>query len=104
MINRNEHCCKQIHPQVVDSVRKALTDDHQFRELARFFKTFRDSTRLKVLTILGKSEICVCDIAAVLGMRHCAISDQLALLSWERLVKHRRELKRKGGYYLRSRE
>jgi ArsR family transcriptional regulator, lead/cadmium/zinc/bismuth-responsive transcriptional repressor len=84
--------CKQINPQVVASVRKAIPDgDNQYRDLARFFKTFGDSTRLKILIALGKSEMCVCDIAAVLNMQHSAISHQLALLDRERLVRHRRE-------------
>jgi len=92
MMKFNEHPCKQIHPQVVASVRKAIPGaEHQFKDLARFFKTFGDCTRLKILMALGESEMCVCDIAAVLGMQHSAISHQLALLGRERLVKHRRE-------------
>lgn len=87
-----EHPCKQINPQVVDTVRKAIPgEDHQFRDLARFFKTFGDCTRLRILMALAESELCVCDIAAVLGMQHSAISHQLSLLGRERLVKHRRE-------------
>ena len=84
--------CKQIHPQVVSSVRKAIPDeDNQFKDLARFFKTFGDCTRLKILMALSASEMCVCDIAALLEMQHSAISHQLSLLSRERLVKDRRE-------------
>jgi ArsR family transcriptional regulator, lead/cadmium/zinc/bismuth-responsive transcriptional repressor len=87
-----EISCKQIHPQVVTSVRKAISgEDHQFKDLARFFKAFGDCTRLKILMALSQSEMCVCDIAAVLGMQHSAISHQLSLLNRERLVKHRRE-------------
>jgi ArsR family transcriptional regulator, lead/cadmium/zinc/bismuth-responsive transcriptional repressor len=84
--------CKQIHPKVVDAVRKAIPKgDHEFKNLARFFKAFGDSTRLKILMALGASEMCVCDIAALLGMQHSPISHQLALLDRERLVRHRRE-------------
>ncbi|MEN6467049.1 MAG: metalloregulator ArsR/SmtB family transcription factor [Syntrophaceae bacterium] len=87
-----KNTCKQIHPQVVSSVRKAIPDgDHEIKDLARFFKAFGDSTRLKILMALSKSEMCVCDIAALLGMQHSAISHQLALLDRERLVRHRRE-------------
>lgn len=88
----DKHSCKQIHPQTVASVRKAIPDeDYQFRDMARFFKTFGDSTRLKILMALNESEMCVCDIAAAIGMQHSAISHQLALLGRERLVRHRRE-------------
>lgn len=84
--------CKQIHPHVINSVRKSIPGgDHEFKDLARFFKTFGDSTRLKILMALRASEMCVGDIAALLGMQHSAISHQLALLNRERLVRHRRE-------------
>ncbi len=92
MMKINEHTCKQIHPKVVASVRMAIPgEDHQFKDLARFFKSFGDCTRLRILAALSESEMCVCDIAAVLGMQHSAISHQLSLLNRERLVKHRRE-------------
>jgi len=92
MMKIKEISLKQIHPQVVNSVRKSLPDeDQQFKNLARFFKTFGDCTRLKVLMALSEAEMCVCDIAAALGMQHSAISHQLSLLNRERLVKHRRE-------------
>lgn len=90
-VNFENTSCRQIHPQTVDMVRGAMPrDDRQFKDLARFFKTFGDATRLKVLIALSSSELCVCDIAAVLGMQHSAISHQLSQLSRQRLVRHRR--------------
>lgn len=91
-MKKRKNACRQIHPQVVEAVRGRIpTEDLLIKDLARFFKSFGDCTRLKILMALGASEMCVCDIAAVLGMQHSAISHQLAILDRERLVRHRRE-------------
>ena len=54
-------------------------------------KILGDSTRIKILSALFQSEMCVCDIAALLGMTQSAISHQLRVLKQGRLVKHRKE-------------
>ncbi len=59
-------------------------------ELAEFFKLFGDATRIKILFALGASELCVGDIAAILDMKHSAVSHQLRTLSRSRLVKSRK--------------
>ena len=55
-----------------------------------FFKAFSDKTRLRILTALVTRELCVCDIAALLGMSQSAISHQLRFLKQARLVKSRK--------------
>ncbi len=52
---------------------------------------FGDSTRIKILCVLLESEMCVCDLAEVLGMTQSAISHQLRVLKQMKLVKNRRE-------------
>ena len=59
--------------------------------LADFYKVFGDATRVKILCVLLKSEMCVCDLAELLGMTQSAISDQLRVLKQMKLVKNRRE-------------
>lgn len=59
--------------------------------LAKFFKVFGDPTRIRILSALLTSEMCVCDIAEVLEMTPSAISHQLRVLKQARLVKNRRE-------------
>ncbi|MBR5485572.1 MAG: helix-turn-helix transcriptional regulator [Oscillospiraceae bacterium] len=59
--------------------------------LAELFKVFGDATRIKILYALFESEMCVCDIACLLGMTQSAISHQLRVLKQSRLVKFRRE-------------
>ena len=54
--------------------------DGFLQDLAEFFKVFGDGTRLKILYVLLSAEMCVYDIAAVLGMSQSAISHQLRVL------------------------
>ena len=82
---------KTIHPEQVDSVVKDLPPDEMLFDLAELFKIFGDSTRIKILYVLFESEMCVCDIAQLLGMTQSAISHQLRALKQSKLVKYRRE-------------
>lgn len=59
-------------------------------ELADFFKLFGDATRIRILFALGAAELCVGDIAAILDMKHSAVSHQLRTLNRSRLVKSRK--------------
>jgi ArsR family transcriptional regulator len=83
--------CNVIHDKVVASVLKRMPADEVLLDLADLFKVFSDSTRVKILCALRQSEMCVCDIAALLGMTKSAISHQLRTLRQTRLVKHRRD-------------
>ncbi len=59
--------------------------------MAALFKTFGDPTRLRILAALSRQELCVCDIADLLGMTQSAISHQLSTLKQQELVKFRRD-------------
>jgi DNA-binding transcriptional ArsR family regulator len=83
--------CNIIHEEVVAAVRKEMPGDEILLDLADLFKVFSDSTRIKILYALLRAEMCVCDIAALLGMSKSAISHQLRTLRQTRLVKYRRE-------------
>jgi DNA-binding transcriptional ArsR family regulator len=80
-----------IHEKVVSAVRKKMPADETLLDLADLFKVFSDSTRVKIICALLRTEMCVCDIAALLGMSKSAISHQLRTLRQTRLVKYRRE-------------
>jgi DNA-binding transcriptional ArsR family regulator len=87
-----ESCsCTVIHQDIVDMVRDKILEDSTVEDLAEFFKVFGDDTRLKILYALSISEMCVCDIAALLGMTQSAISHQLKVLRQSRLIRYRRE-------------
>ena len=68
-----------------------MIDEDTLFDLADFFKLFGDSTRVKILYALSRSELCVGDIAELLGMTQSAISHQLRILKQSKLVKGRRE-------------
>ena len=50
-----------------------------------------NGTRFRILWALDKHEMCVCDLAALLGMTKSAISHQLAVLRRANLVRFRRD-------------
>lgn len=83
--------CQILHEDVVKRVHEELPEEELLYELADFFKVFGDSTRIKILYVLLKSEMCVCDIAELLKMTQSAISHQLRLLKQMELVKFRRD-------------
>src|SRR5690554_2364865 len=80
-----------IHENVVSDVRKKMLADETIMSLAEFFKVFGDPTRLNILYALSISEMCVCDLAALLTMSQSAISHQLKVLRQARLIKYRRD-------------
>ena len=73
------------------------TKDRILAELADTFKVLGDATRVRILHALSMEELCVCDIAALIGATQSAISHQLRLLRAARLVKFRK--KGKMAYY-----
>ena len=65
--------------------------EEKLYELADLYKVFGDTTRIKILYVLLKQEMCVCDIAQALEMTQSAISHQLRILKQMDLVKNRRD-------------
>lgn len=80
-----------VHTDIVDSVSHNMPDEEMLYDLAEFYKVFADSTRIKMLYALSKAEMCVCDIAEILGVSQSAVSHQLRMLKQMKLVKYRRE-------------
>jgi ArsR family transcriptional regulator, lead/cadmium/zinc/bismuth-responsive transcriptional repressor len=71
---------------------RALLDTAQAAELVRLFKTLANDTRLRVLHALERAgEVCVTELAAELGLRPQAVSNQLQRLSDRRIVSSRRD-------------
>ena len=86
-------CCDLLcaHEDAVEAVRRAMPDEDTLYDLTELFHVFSDSTRMRILYALFSAELCVCDIATLLGLTQSAISHQLRLLKSARLVKARRE-------------
>ena len=75
----------------MEKVRRELPGEDTLYDLTELFRIFGDSTRVRILYVLFESEMCVCDIAALLGLTQSAVSHQLRALKNVRLVKSRRE-------------
>lgn len=82
---------KTIHREIVAKVSQELPSSDEVRHVSSFFKLFSDQSRLAIIWALSKSEMCVCDICATLGMKQSAVSHQLNKLKMSRVVKPRRE-------------
>ena len=80
-----------VDQETVRGIEKRMPPQEELLDLADFFKVFGDGTRLKILYVLLSTEMCVYDIAAVMGMSQSAISHQLRVLKQMALVKNRRE-------------
>ena len=80
-----------IMKEIVERVRGQLPGEDTLYDLTELFRIFGDSTRVRILYVLFEAEMCVCDIAQLLGMTQSAISHQLRALKNVRLVKSRRE-------------
>jgi len=79
--------CHIIHEEVVSRVRSAMPGEEKFYALANLYKLFADNTRLKILWALSLEDMCVCDLASLLGMTKSAVSHQLKSLRLANLVK-----------------
>ena len=86
-------CCEymHVHEHVVERVNDVMPKGEELQNLAEFFRVFGDSTRIRILYALSQSELCVCDIASLLGMGQSAISHQLRILKQMYLIQYRRE-------------
>lgn len=82
--------CNVIHMDVVEKVKKQMPDEEPIYEVADLFKVFGDSTRARIICALSISELCVCDLSALLDMSQSAVSHQLRTLKTARIVKNRR--------------
>ncbi len=79
-----------VHEDAVARVRALLPDEGTLTRLSDLFKVFGDGTRIRILYVLFEEEVCVCDIATLLGMTQSAVSHQLRVLKQARLIRSRR--------------
>lgn len=92
MASKEDLCGSRIiHLDRINKAQKSSLEQHIVEDLAQLFKALADSSRLKIIRALEKGEMCVCDLAALLGVSESAVSHQLRLLRNLRLVRNRRE-------------
>jgi len=79
-----------IHPDSAGAARQGPIDLETAARLAGTYQALADPSRVRLISALVRSELCVLDLAAVLGMSQSAVSHQLQLLRNLRIVKRRR--------------
>lgn len=79
------------HEEAIRSARKNLESEETILGMTETFKILSDPTRLKIVLALSEQELCVYDIAELLGVTESAVSHQLRLLRTLRMVKLRKE-------------
>lgn len=82
--------CDVIHKDKVEKAKSLMLDDDKLILISDFYKALSDNTRIKIINLLEKSELCVCDISAILNMTKSAVSHQLKNLKELNLVKSKK--------------
>lgn len=80
-----------VHVDAVRKVRASQLGSNIVARMSSLFGALSDPTRLRIVSALSERELCVCDIAAALGMSQSAISHQMRLLRELGLVRSRRD-------------
>jgi DNA-binding transcriptional ArsR family regulator len=75
----------------VRSLQAKMKSDGVFHDLSETFKVLGDPTRAKIIFALREEELCVCDLARLLGLTSSAVSHQLRTLRNLRVVRYRKE-------------
>lgn len=75
----------------VRHVERRMQTDSVVSRLAETFQVLGDPTRIKIIFALSQRELCVCDLAGLLGLSSSAISHQLRILRNMRLVRYRKD-------------
>ena len=80
-----------VHLERVEMAKNSSLSERELDRLALTYRVMGDQTRLKIILALSGGEMCVCDLAAYIGLSESAISHQLQRLKAQALVKNRRE-------------
>jgi ArsR family transcriptional regulator len=90
----SEEALCNVHLVHEDAVHAALSDQACEEDLAYLSDTFQvlaNPTRLRMVEALSERELCVCDLAAVVGVSQSAVSHQLRQMRQMRIVRYRKE-------------
>lgn len=80
-----------VHRDAVESVSRGLIDTAIAAKVAETFRVLGDATRVRMVHALSLSELCTCDLAALLGISEPTASHHLRTLRQMHLVRVRRE-------------
>lgn len=80
-----------VHQHILRQMEGSILGDELAAKLAETFKILGDPTRVRIIHALSQRPLCVCDIAALVGISQSATSHQLRSLRNMRIVKYYRE-------------
>ncbi len=83
--------CHPPHVVEIDDVQRLqnqVLNTEKAQQMAEFFSLLGDANRLRIVSVLAITELCVCDLAAALDMSESAVSHQLRVLRSMRLVRY----------------
>ena len=80
-----------VDERKVRRVQRVLKPDETVVSLAETFRVLGDPTRLRIAFALSREELCVCDLATLLGVSQSVVSHSLRALRQMRLVRYRKE-------------
>lgn len=80
-----------IHQKQVEQATATMPAEYLVSEAAELFSLLGDNSRLRILQALSTTELCVCDLAAILNASSSAVSHQLRLMRAKGLVRYRKE-------------
>lgn len=91
--NGKSDTCKVIcfNVEKVKEIKRSLPNEREFEELVGLYAALGNKTRLKIIFSLAKGELCVCDIANILGLSIPATSHQLKYLYEIKVLKYRND-------------
>lgn len=89
---QGSECWSDVHDvDACAAVRAGLASDRQVERTTAIFSALADATRFRILDALARGELCVCDLADVVGVSQSATSHQLRLLRDRGMVAYRRD-------------
>lgn len=80
-----------VHGKKVAEIRRLLPDPDILQAEAERLRAVGDPTRLKILLALSLADLCVCDIASLVGVTQTCASQHLKILRAYRLVRFRKQ-------------
>lgn len=89
--NEEENKNIKVDKKIVNDIKYYLPEEKSLRSLAEFFSVFSDETRIKIISALSVSELCVNDISNILKLNQTTVSHQLKLLKSAGAVNFRRD-------------
>lgn len=92
-LDTNDDACEVnvVDARKITSVRRKMHSSDAVQLLAETFRVLGDATRVKIVFALSQEELCVCDLATIVGASQSAVSHSLRALRQMELVRYRKQ-------------